>query len=60
MIEIPNEKTVTVRMKRGELCRLLVLIDQFQMGSTSASSWKALHDKLKIQLENFDEKNREV
>ena len=47
----PNNKTVNVKVTRGDLCRLLIILD-FCEGET----YKKLHDKLKTQLDEFDRK----
>lgn len=52
MIKTINDKTVTVKLTRGELCRLLILIT----GMGEEESWKRLHDKLRDQLEAFDKR----
>ena len=52
MIKTTNDKTVTVKLTRGELCRLLILIT----GIGEGESWKRLHDKLRDQLEAFDKR----
>ena len=51
----PNDKTVNVKMTRGDLCRLLILITCCGNGET----WRNLHDKLRTQLEEFDRKQEE-
>lgn len=48
----PNDRTVNVKVTRGELCRLLIVLTLAGEGD----SWKKLHDKLKTQLEEFDRK----
>ena len=53
----PNDRTVNVKVTRGELCRLLVLITAITEDETwdrSRESWKKLHDKLKTQLAEND------
>ena len=51
-----NLKTVKVGITRRELCDLLLactcLADE-----TEQARWNALHDKLRAQLDSFDEKN---
>ena len=56
MIKTTNDKTVTVKLTRGELCRLLILIT----GVGEGESWKRLHDKLRDQLDAFDKKLEET
>ena len=53
-----NEKTVTLKIKRIELCDLLLATTSLSH-STEAKKWKILHDKLKQILDDFDEKNFE-
>lgn len=53
MIKTINDKTVTVKLTRGELCRLLVATASL---SRESDSWKRLHDKLREQLDAFDKK----
>lgn len=51
-----NELTINVKMKRIELCDLMlactILVDR-----TGAEKWKKLHDELKQQLDAFDKKH---
>lgn len=55
MVKMSNDKTVNVKLTRGEVCRLLILIT----GMSEGESWKLLHDKIKNQLEEFDQKQKE-
>lgn len=50
-----NQKTVTVKMKRVELCDLLMACTALDE-ETSADNhkWAKLHDKLKEILDDFD------
>lgn len=52
MIKTINDKTVTVKITRGELCRLMLLCTTASL--VDGKQWKELHDKLKDQLEAFD------
>ena len=52
MIKATNDKTVTLKVTRGEVCRLLVILT----AAGSGESWKLLHDKIKEQLREFDKK----
>ena len=54
MTEYTNEKTVNVKMTRGELCRLLIALTCIAQ-DTKQQTWNELHDKLISQLEAFDE-----
>lgn len=51
-----NEKTMTLKLKRIEVCDLLLACTACER-ETDAKKWGELHDKLKGMLEAFDEKN---
>ena len=51
-----NEKTVTLKLKRIEVCDLLLACSLIADDS-NAKKWNALHDKLKEILDDFDEKH---
>lgn len=53
-----NQKTVTLKLKRIELCDLLLACTSLSHGE-NRTKWKLLHDKLKAILDEFDEKNFE-
>ena len=53
---IPNQHNVTVKITRGELCRLLVVCCEL---SRESESWKALHEKLAEQLDKHDKAYKE-
>lgn len=53
---MPNEKTVTLKIKRIDLCDLILATTSLKH-STKAEKWGLLHDKLKQILNDFDEKN---
>lgn len=53
-----NEKTVTLKLKRIEVCNLLIACTTLSQGE-NRKHWKALHDKLIEILNDFDEKNFE-
>lgn len=57
----PNQRNVTIKITRGELCRLLTacsaLIAAPELGN--CDTWKALHDKLAEQLNKHDQLYRE-
>ena len=55
MVKTSNDKTVNVKLTRGEVCRLLILIT----GICEGESWKRLHNKIRNQLEEFDQKQKE-
>lgn len=56
-----NSKTVTVKMARIDLCDLLIatnsIANMLKAEGHTAHKWEALHDKLREQLDSFDEKN---
>ena len=56
-----NSRTVTVKMSRSDLCNLLMattsIAQTLQEEGREASKWGALHDKLREQLDAFDERN---
>ena len=61
MFETPlNLKTVSLKLKRIELCDLLlactVLADQQKENGESSQRWNNLHEKLKTILDDFDKK----
>lgn len=52
-----NEKTVTVEIKRIQLCDLLLACTHLDMEtSEDTKKWRELHDKLKQILDDFDKK----
>lgn len=51
-----NEKTVTLKLKRIDVCDLLLACTLISAES-NATKWDKLHDKLKQILVDFDEKN---
>ena len=53
-----NEKTVTLKLRRIDVCDLL-LATGLIANETDATKWDLLHDKLKQILADFDEKNFE-
>ena len=57
--EMPNSKTVTVKITRFELVELMMACTLIQCDSDTESSkqyWGGLHDKLEKQLKDFDTK----
>ena len=56
-----NGRTVNVKMTRIELCDLLIATTSIAQGlkaeGHTAKKWGALHDKLREQLNAFNEKN---
>lgn len=57
MIKTINDKTVTVKITRGELCRLMLLCTTASL--VEGKQWKELHDKLQDQLIVNDRKIKE-
>ena len=52
-----NEKTVTVKLKRIELCDLLLACTALDSTSDdNTTKWSKLHDKLRDILDDFDSK----
>lgn len=51
-----NQKTVTLKLKRIDICDLLLACTLISAES-NAQKWDKLHDKLATILEEFDEKN---
>ena len=51
-----NQKTVTMKLSRIELCDLLIACNTCADVS-NADKWSKLHDKLKAILDEFDEKH---
>ena len=61
MFDTPlNNRTVTVTMKRIDLCNLMLLCtsaaQRMEAEGQMAQKWLTLHDKLKNALEAFDKK----
>lgn len=65
-IKISNLRNVTVKITRGELCRLILACTSLANDSDMESSgfrqgelWRDLHDKLEEQLNRHDQAYRE-
>ena len=65
-IKISNLRNVTVKINRGELCRLILACtllandSDFQSkGFRVGELWRDLHDKLEEQLKEHDKLHRE-
>ena len=59
MLKTPlNQKTVTLKLKRIEVCNLMMACTELSQGE-NREHWRALHDKLKAILTEFDEKNND-
>lgn len=56
-----NQKTVTVKMKRIELCDLLMACTALDEETNADNrKWAKLHDKLKAVLDEFDSKKEVI
>lgn len=56
-----NQKTVTVKMKRIELCDLLMACTALDEETNADNrKWAKLHDKLKAVLDEFDSKQEVI
>lgn len=53
-----NEQTVTLKLKRIDVCNLLIATTSMKH-STNSEHWGILHDKLKDIINEYDEKNFE-
>lgn len=54
MFDLPlNEKTVTLKLKRIDVCDLLLATTALS-NDVDAEKWKLLHDKLRQILDDFD------
>ena len=51
-----NQRTVTLKLKRIDVCNLLLATTSLSEDE-NREHWKALHDKLKEILDDFDAKN---
>lgn len=52
-----NEKTVTVKMKRHDLCELMLACTALDRATDKhTTKWAKLHDQLKEILDDFDSK----
>lgn len=57
-----NQRTVTVSMKRIDLCNLMLACTAIEFSAKqkgeTGQKWHDLHDKLKSALDAFDKKKR--
>lgn len=53
-----NERTITLKLQRIDICNLLIATTASAQ-SSGASKWRDLHDKLYSILENWDNENLE-
>ena len=54
-----NEKIITIKLKRIELCDLILATTSLSHGE-NRTKWRILHDKLKEILDEFDEKQSQA
>jgi hypothetical protein len=58
MNTMTNEKTLTVSMKRIDLCNLMLACtstaQRVEADGRTAQKWRNLHDQLKAALDSFD------
>lgn len=54
-----NQRTVTVKLKRIEVCDLLIALTA-EAQSSESKKWSELHDKVKAILHEFDKDNFKV
>ena len=54
MFELRNAKTVNLKLRRGEVCDLLLALGYTSDGA-NADKWDKLHDKIKLILQEWDE-----
>lgn len=52
-----NERTITLKLERRDVCRLLIACTIVSQIRDSSPVWKELHDKIQEQLHAFDQKN---
>ncbi len=52
-----NDKTVTIKLKRREVCRMMMACTIVSQIRDSSPEWTELHDKIQEQLYAFDQKN---
>lgn len=52
----PNERIVTLKIKRGRLCDLILACTSLSI-STEADKWGVIRNELKAILADFDAKN---
>lgn len=56
MKQMPNEKIVTLKLKRIDVCNLIMAANALSEGK-NRERWKLLREKLKEILSDFDKKN---
>lgn len=60
MLKTINDKTVTVKITRHELCDLILACTALNFGTDEKTTkWEKMHDKLKTILQDFDAKFEE-
>ena len=67
-MEVTNQRTVTIKMTRGQalrLCRLIVnhsetlRRDEYSTLDRAADDWMAIHDKVRAGVDALDQKEAE-
>lgn len=58
---MPNQRTVTLKLTRGEVCKLLIGLTAITQNNPAdrVARYQALHTKIKAQLEAHDQKWKE-
>ena len=57
----PNQRTVTIKLTRHEVCRLMRACEAVSVESEdNPDSWNDLNEKIKAQLDEHDKKQKEV
>lgn len=58
---VPNQRTVTLKLTRGEVCKLMIGLTAITQNNPAdrVARYQALHTKIKAQLEAHDKKWKE-
>ena len=61
MAMMPNQRTVTLKLTRGEVCKLLIGLTAISQNNPAdrVARYQAIHTKIKAQLQQHDEKWKE-
>ena len=49
-----NQRTYTLKLKRIQICDLILAMTCLAAGNPDATKWQKLHDELVVQLNNQD------
>lgn len=62
MMTYENGRTVNLKVTRDEVIRILIMTNRMpaEFEDGTPTSWKALHDKIREQLDAFDAKHKEA